>query len=992
MASPNNLSTLLPEILDRESKISIDALIDTLIALYYDSNVNALKRKHKTIDRFLTVYEKEIKNLLTKYDRRKIQHFDELKLLGQGAFGCVKLVRDRISKEVYAMKTLNKNYMNKKGIQESNANFMEERQILINGNSSPWVIKLHYSFQDKSSLYMVMEFMAGGDLVKLMERYSLPNRFLRFYAMEIILGIEAIHNMGYLHRDIKPDNILIDRQGHIKLGDFGTCIKMDSDKRVRFGRAVGTPDYVPPEFLQAEGRLSAYGPESDYWSFGVVLYELIFNDVPFYGEDNNGIYQKILNHKTSLVFPKDDPDADCPPDCEDFIRNLITSRQTRFGQKGSTKEIRAHRWFNSKDNDYDWENIRSQPVPIVPELKSDTDTSYFDEVERNTDKDDFDEMFGNENREFMGTHLPFIGFSYNTIPGVENLSIGGNSNNNVSLSDTQPSSLAHSGPLKMISQISSEADQENLKKLRAQEEEVKKVLKAKADLEHELKKEKENIIKLRTINKELDVKMRTQEFRQKTMAINPPTPEVTELKAKIAEISNLLKKAENDKRLEIEKFNTLNLEKRSEESKIQNLESQLKQTRTQISLLTRNKEEFEHQLVEKNEKCKVFETKLKAAEQNLHLYKTQQRTTGEHYQNIINDKKLESKKLQDELNMVKINLSNAENARNYEAEKLANLKREKQNLENQILNLKEQNNNISNELQNQKSQVKDSYQFKKASLDINAKLSETIKALTLKTSQLELEKRKYDDISNKLSEKDNIISEKNNVIDELNRQKDWDEKNRVEINQKTANLQNELTEKIMENERLDQKLKDLTLDTGTLSDTTRNLKIKIEQYEGQMKELADELDTEQKFNHMYKNQIQDLEINKAEWDQEKEIIEKDVRFYKQEFANMKAVVKAVDDNKLGTEKEFQAMAEKLVGLGVGIFHSIEIYWRRYVLCISKPLFIRPRTSPNNPKRNQPRTRQQVSHNTNFKRTDQIGKRNSTTRNSKIDCRKRKSKQ
>merc|ERR1712151_697517 len=111
------------------------------------------------------------------------------------------------------------------------------------------------------------------------------------------------------------------------------------------------------------------------------------------------------------------------------------------------------------------------------------------------------------------------------------------------------------------------------------------------------------------------------------MAINPPTPEVTELKAKIAEISNLLKKAENDKRLEIEKFNTLNLEKRSEESKIQNLESQLKQTRTQISLLTRNKEEFEHQLVERNEKCKVFETKLKAAEQNLHLYKTQQRTT-----------------------------------------------------------------------------------------------------------------------------------------------------------------------------------------------------------------------------------------------------------------------------------------------------------------------------------------------------------------------------
>lgn len=246
---------IIQKLINPNSKLNLEALIDAVTALYHDTNIPALKRDGK-IQKFITSYETTIKNAIR--ERTKLADFDEIKLLGQGAFGEVKLVRHKPTKKVYAMKTLNKKYMVRKWLAESSANFMEERQILMNGAYCPWVIQLHYAFQDQRNLYMVMEFMAGGDLVKLVERFELPDNWVRFYAMEIILGIEAIHNMGYLHRDIKPDNILLDRTGHVKLADFGTCLKMDARKQVQFQRAVGTPDYVPPEMLAAEGRTESY--------------------------------------------------------------------------------------------------------------------------------------------------------------------------------------------------------------------------------------------------------------------------------------------------------------------------------------------------------------------------------------------------------------------------------------------------------------------------------------------------------------------------------------------------------------------------------------------------------------------------------------------------------------------------------------------------------------------------------------------------------------
>lgn len=110
--------------------------------------------------------------------------------------------------------------------------------------NSPWVVQLFYAFQDDRYLYMVMEYMPGGDLVNLMSNYDVPEKWARFYTAEVVLALDAIHSMGFIHRDVKPDNMLLDKSGHLKLADFGTCMKMNKEGMVRCDTAVGTPDYI----------------------------------------------------------------------------------------------------------------------------------------------------------------------------------------------------------------------------------------------------------------------------------------------------------------------------------------------------------------------------------------------------------------------------------------------------------------------------------------------------------------------------------------------------------------------------------------------------------------------------------------------------------------------------------------------------------------------------------------------------------------------------
>uniref|UniRef100_A0A8C2BG33 Rho-associated protein kinase 1 n=1 Tax=Cyprinus carpio TaxID=7962 RepID=A0A8C2BG33_CYPCA len=380
---------------DPRSEINTDCLLDSLDALVYDLDFPAL-RKNKSIDNFLNRYKDTISKI--RELRMKAVDYEVVKVIGRGAFGEVQLVRHKDTRKVYAMKLLSKFEMIKRS---DSAFFWEERDIMAFANSN-WVVQLFYAFQDDRYLYMVMEYMPGGDLVNLMSNYDVPEKWARFYTAEVVLALDCIHSMGFIHRDVKPDNMLLDKAGHLKLADFGTCMKMNKDGMVRCDTAVGTPDYISPEVLKSQGGDGYYGRECDWWSVGVFLYEMLVGDTPFYADSLVGTYSKIMNHKNALTFPDD---SDISKDAKSLICAFLTDREVRLGRNG-VDEIKRHSFF--KNDQWAWENIRETAAPVVPELSSDVDTSNFDDIEEDRGEE---ETFPIP-KAFVGNQLPFVGFTY----------------------------------------------------------------------------------------------------------------------------------------------------------------------------------------------------------------------------------------------------------------------------------------------------------------------------------------------------------------------------------------------------------------------------------------------------------------------------------------------------------------------------------------------------------------------------------------------------
>ena len=389
----------------------------------------------------------ETKFLRVKRTQMRIEHFQVLSMIGSGGFGHIFLCRKKDTGEILAVKKMPQAILK---LRNKAVHIKNERDVLAKSYSSPWLVHLVYSFQDETSLYLAMEYIPGGDLRSLLDNIGvLASECVRFYATQMIKCILALHKLGYIHRDLKPSNFLIDKMGFLKLADFGLSkYGWETSKGKAAGRekasnkhlqVVGSPNYIPVEVLRREG--CDFG--ADWWSFGVMLYEMAAGVQPFDAPEPEDIFRNILNYRTHLVYPEgleetvseadaegtvkdnsgesakgkekkierngeegeeigeegvagreeavrevgeggeedDDEEEYDPlaPQVWRLVQQLLTEPEERLGQKGLAS-FQSHPFFA----DIQWKDLRdhvNNPPPFVPTLDGESDTTYFEDVE-----------------------------------------------------------------------------------------------------------------------------------------------------------------------------------------------------------------------------------------------------------------------------------------------------------------------------------------------------------------------------------------------------------------------------------------------------------------------------------------------------------------------------------------------------------------------------------------------------------------------------------
>ncbi|XP_066560104.1 myotonin-protein kinase isoform X2 [Amia ocellicauda] len=379
--------------------VGLQTLLDLLVGVYEEFRVSPLSRE-KYVVGFLQWAEPLVSQV--KSTRLQRDDFEILKVIGRGTFSEVAVVRMRRTQQVYAMKIMNKWDMLKRG---ETACYQEEREVLVRGDRR-WITELHFAFQDDNNLYLVMDYYVGGDLLTLLSKFGdrIPEEMAQFYLAEMVMAIDSVHRLGYVHRDIKPDNILLNAQGHVRLGDFGSCLRVQEDGLIHSSLAVGTPDYLSPEILLAvEDSARGYGPECDWWSLGICAFEMFYGTTPFYADSISETYAKIIHFQEHFQFPSSDPVVS--EEARSLIGGLICERTHRLGT-GDFEDFRGHPFFAG----IDWHNLHHCQPPFQPEVSNATDTSNFDVVDDClSDVETLCEVLESAP---VGVHLAFVGYSY----------------------------------------------------------------------------------------------------------------------------------------------------------------------------------------------------------------------------------------------------------------------------------------------------------------------------------------------------------------------------------------------------------------------------------------------------------------------------------------------------------------------------------------------------------------------------------------------------
>eukprot|EP01083_Nonionella_stella_P063865 165976_1 len=349
-------------------------------------------------------YRAEKKLLRDTRKKLGLSDFKLIKVIGKGAFGEVRVVRHVENGIVYAMKTMRKKDMIAKN---QVAHVKAERDLMANASSiSGFLVKLHYSFQDDTYLYLVMEYCGGGDLMTILMREDILSEIqTKFYIAELAVAINAVHELDFVHRDLKPENILIANDGHIKLADFGLAkdfndaenvviskyqsmkqsLKDESNKeesnvnskkkvyhrdRKLMYSTVGKPDYIAPEVFSQKG----YDKMVDWWSMGVIMFECLVGYPPFYAEDPLQTCRKIVHYRKYFKIPYD---AKLSKECAELVNHLVCSYRLRYG----FEQIKGHQFFKPVP----WKDMKKMKPPWIPNLKSDVDTSNFESIRSEQD-------------------------------------------------------------------------------------------------------------------------------------------------------------------------------------------------------------------------------------------------------------------------------------------------------------------------------------------------------------------------------------------------------------------------------------------------------------------------------------------------------------------------------------------------------------------------------------------------------------------------------